>query len=701
MNRNTDKKNNNNFTLNKNTKFFMQGKITKPVSHAFSIVLRDMSKVFGGEHNIKSAPNGCDILVKYKNDSEINIPETYSIQYIWDNSENKTKMVIEGADDLGVIYGLLHISTHFLGVEPFWFWAEKEPEKKEQISIPAENYISKPHFVKYRGWFINDEVCLLGWTDNFPPQEDVWQPVFEALLRCGGNMIIPGLEEPADEVMQWDLASEMGLYLTQHHASPMKAKMFSRAYPDKKASYDENRDLFEKLWTDAMDESKDKNYIWALGFRGQGDCPFWEQDKSYNTPEKRGELISRVIKKQHKLLKDRLGDVPCITYLYGEAMELYEQGFIEIPEDVIKIWSDNGFGKMVSRRQNNINPRIRALPSPGDKGQHGLYYHITFHDLQASNHLTMLPLEPEFVHSELKKAFDLNANKYLILNCGNIKPHIYFLDLVAEMWNKGDVCVEEHFSDFCKKYYSAVPEAVMECYREYFNATIQYGEHYDEKAGEEFYHHSVRQVIARWMQHGNEKTINDLLWATGDIPFTEQVKWLYDKCEPAIESWEKLLNKCNNVLEMLEGGEKDFFKDGILLQVKLNLSGCKGLMYLCRSALTYKEGNLPLAYVYASQAIWDFSKSQYDLKEAEHGKWENFYRYDWLTAVKSTIYCLEGLRKHIRIQGDAPDLFYWRWHYLLPETERVMYPEFINREPMEDDVLAEKLKEYFIKRNEF
>ena len=35
---------------------------------------------------------------------------------------------------------------------------------------------------------------------------------------------------------------------------------------------------------------------------------------------------------------------------------------MQIPEDVILIWADNGYGKMVSRRQGNHNPRVSALP---------------------------------------------------------------------------------------------------------------------------------------------------------------------------------------------------------------------------------------------------------------------------------------------------------------------------------------------------
>lgn len=60
-------------------------------------------------------------------------------------------------------------------------------------------------------------------------------------------------------------------------------------------------------------------------------------------------------------------------------MELYQQGLIELPDNVIMIWADNGYGKMVSRRQGNHNPRVPALPGEGlGDRRHGVYYHVSF-----------------------------------------------------------------------------------------------------------------------------------------------------------------------------------------------------------------------------------------------------------------------------------------------------------------------------------
>ncbi|MDN3722207.1 glycosyl hydrolase 115 family protein [Roseibium salinum] len=178
--------------------------------------------------------------------------------------------------------------------------------------------------------------------------------------------------------------------------------------------------------------------VWTLGFRGQGDCPFWEQDPEYDTPERRGALISRAIRRQYDMLQAVIPGAPCLTYLYGEITELYRQGHITFPPGVAKIWSDNGYGRMVSRRQGNHSMRIPSLPQPDEDGPHGIYYHATFHDLQASSHLTMLPVSTVLLVDELETAFEAGADDVLLINCGNVRPHVFTLDVFfASLWRDG------------------------------------------------------------------------------------------------------------------------------------------------------------------------------------------------------------------------------------------------------------------------
>lgn len=56
--------------------------------------------------------------------------------------------------------------------------------------------------------------------------------------------------------------------------------MFARDYPGLKPSYTEHPAEFEGLWQEAIDAYDGRKVIWAVGFRGQGDMAFWENDDS-------------------------------------------------------------------------------------------------------------------------------------------------------------------------------------------------------------------------------------------------------------------------------------------------------------------------------------------------------------------------------------------------------------------------------------
>ncbi len=139
-------------------------------------------------------------------------------------------LVIQASDELGFIYGIYEISRTFLGVPAFWFWNDQEPQHREEVRIPdGYQFRSKPFRVKYRRWFVNDEVLLHTWMVD-REKDKPWEMVFEALLRCGGNMVIPGTDRNARKYAA--LASGMGLFITHHHAEPLGADMFARVYPD-------------------------------------------------------------------------------------------------------------------------------------------------------------------------------------------------------------------------------------------------------------------------------------------------------------------------------------------------------------------------------------------------------------------------------------------------------------------------------------
>lgn len=669
----------NNFEFNAQTRIIVEDS-SKPVEWAANVLRRDMKRVF-----CTASGQGVQNEIHVKTGAE-GAPETFLLTF--SDEGGKQILTVTGTDIRGTIYGLLYLSRTYLHVPPFHFWNDTPPARLERALIPQQTYRSKPFKVRYRGFFINDEVLLLGWHDDRYDRM-TWEPAFEALLRCGGNMVIPGTGEVSRHTRQ--LASEMGLIITHHHAEPMGAKMFLTAYPDEDPSYLKNQKLFETLWREAIEEQKDSDVIWTLGFRGQGDQPFWDDDPSLNTPKARGELISSIIKRQYDILHEYFDNPICCTNLYGEIMQLYKDGYITIPDGVIKIWADNGYARMVSRRQWNLNPRVPALPKPGDTGPHGLYYHVTFHDLQASNHLTMLPNPPSLVASELQKAFESGADEYLICNCGNIRPHTYLLDLVSKLWTDGAADVEEHLKQFTQTYFPDDCDAVAECLREYFDCPIQYGPNEDEHAGEQFYHYPMRSIISHWIKGKGSETETELLWATGNVPFDEQVAWYEEKLKSAVDRWRAFLLKCERVRASMKGNKAPF-EDGVLLQAKLHKLGCEAALKFCEGYWKMQAQDPLEAYLCVSEAMRIAKSAVSALKPAEHGKWVHFYRNECMDGLRLTVYALNTTRRWIRALGDDSLFLSWERGYVWDKRFNRVLLQTTTTPQMDDDELYDRLK---------
>ncbi len=670
----------------------LEARSTAPVQHALRMLTRDIETVLGTKPQlVKGADEHADLTIRYvgKDESPLRF-EAFGFRF-----PSADAMVIAGSDDLGLVYGMLEFSKRFLGIQPFWYWMDQTIARVDQIVIPRTPYDSPARKVRYRGWFVNDEVCLIGWKKPYPPSREVWEPVFEALLRCGGNMVIPGTDLPRDGV-HYEVAAEMGLWVTHHHAEPLGAEMFLRAYPGKHASYQLHPELFEALWDEAIQEQKDKKVVWVLSFRGQGDQPFWEQDPAFDTPEKRGAMIGRVVRKQYDMIRNAVSEPVCSVALYGEIAELYKGGYIDLPADIIKVWADNGYGKMVSRRHGNLNHRVPSLPSAEDGGKHGVYYHVMFHDLQASNHLTLFPGPASFLKEELEGAFEAGADEYLLVNCGNIRPHAYALDVVRELWSEEHTDIDAHLKAFVQNYFSEshAPELAA-LYRSYADAAIPYGPNPDDWAGDEYYHHPARKIIGHWLSGRGEQADPRLKWAAGEESFPDQVRLFRERLEVGMTKWADWLAQCEAVIAKLGADDARRASDHLRFHGVLHLTGCEGFYWLCRSYEAYREGRFPQAFVHASQSLWKYSESLDVLRQAEHGKWESFYRADWLTNIECTVNNVDTLRRFIRMHGDSPDFFLWYKEFLMPETEKYIYLENTHRNPLSDDKLAGLLKAHF------
>ena len=641
------------FLLNRNTVISANQSDDMPVQLAIQNLKRDISKAC----KRSDASGGEIILVKGLQEKEcfqLNICQGY--------------LEIQAADTLGFVYGLYEISHTILGIQPFWFWNDQKIVERDAFEItPDFKYQSEPFAIKLRGWFVNDEVLIHTWSVN-GRKEEPWEMVFEALIRCGGNMVIPGTDRNGTKYRK--LASNMGLMITHHHAEPLGAEMFARKYPELIPSFDQFPDKFIGLWKAGIESQKDMHVIWNLGFRGQGDRPFWADDPQYQTSKARGELMGSLIRIQYDMVKKVDPNAICCTNLYGETMELYKEGYLDFPEDVIKIWADNGYGKMVSRRQNNHNPRIEALPTDSDHGMHGIYYHVSFYDLQAANHITMLTNSVDFVCSELNRVVAHGITDYWIINCSNVKPHVYYLDLIATMWKSGKVDIKEHEGNYITTYYGKKDvQAVKQCLNDYHKYAVSYGPNEDDHAGEQFTNYVPRMLISQYMKDRNTKQ-KDLLWATDAKDLKGQIDWYMKLCQEAAKGYRLYCRECEGAVLSMEHHAAELMKDSLLLQAKIYAYCFSGAYEASKGLLYALNQDYQLGFYHAGLAREQYDQAYSCLHEREHGKWNGFYQNECLTDIRQTAWVLEGLMSYIRNMGDGPHFNAWQREFLYAEEDR-------------------------------
>ena len=155
------------FKLSRNTTLLSDAVTEKAVELACERLRRDMEKT------LTDIVKNRNRIILCKKDLK---PEQYELEV------TEQEITIYGADARSFIYALNYLSETYLGVLPFWFWNDQKMEVKSYVEIPCGIYHSEPDRIRYRGWFINDEVLISHWTAGVS-KDYPWEMVFEALTE--------------------------------------------------------------------------------------------------------------------------------------------------------------------------------------------------------------------------------------------------------------------------------------------------------------------------------------------------------------------------------------------------------------------------------------------------------------------------------------------------------------------------------------
>jgi hypothetical protein len=589
--------------------------------------------------------------------------EAFAFSIVSSQSEGKSKRVVclTGADVRGTIYAIYEFSQKILGVDPMYLWTDKEPEKHSSILLPVDfAHVYPSPIFRYRGFFINDEDLLTGWAPPAKGEQTgislhAWDQVFETILRLKGNMIVPGSWIFPDDA-QVHAATERGLIVNQHHATPLDVNV-ARWPKDVPYNFSTHPEILERAWTNAVAAYRpDDDILWSLGLRGLSDQSYANLDPSVrNNDPLLGQRISEAIAEQMKIVRARFPNARFITNLWQEGDRLMREGYLQIPPEVTLVWADSGYGDM------GDGGRVAA-------GQ-GAYIHVAMMNYHTNQLSEMVSVEK--LQTELGRYIHAGATGFLLVNTSDIRPVAMTARGVMEIAWGG---VPKEISDGDGLYYrrwaseeygAKSANATEEVYKQYFAAVelqkpipVPGAPQFVLRlVGDQHYHTDARYfILDRLSGHQTDilpsqspKWSQPRVENPGDVLALRALRNLdIENCAAAQPRWDAVWNKAVAVESLVDPARRNYYKAEVLTMITINRESNRMLLDVARAVGDDDAGQAEKARREIDDALAALDTIQKSMSAAEHGKWKNWYRGDWLTGVHRTRELVQAYANHLK-----------------------------------------------------
>jgi hypothetical protein len=187
--------------------------------------------------------------------------------------------------------------------------------------------------------------------------------------------------------------------------------------------YDNNAATIKTLFEKRCTETANYESMYTMGMRGEHDSPMIVGEDNSDAQVK---LLEQVIADQRDILSTKTGkkteELPQVFIPYKEVLEYYQKG-LQLPEDISLVWTDDNYGYI--RQLSNPEEQLRS-------GGAGIYYHTSYWG-RPHDYLWLNSTNPVLMWEEMAKAYTFQSRNLWILNCGDIKPHEYNIELFLDM----------------------------------------------------------------------------------------------------------------------------------------------------------------------------------------------------------------------------------------------------------------------------
>lgn len=585
--------------------------------------------------------------------------ELSEIRHKWENyvirtvGEDNDTVIIAGSDERGTMWGIYEFSRCFLDMDPLYLWTDFTPEKKKNVRLPKTNIVDGPRSFRFRGWFINDEDLLEGFSKGGPQEkgydfhkdyDTALGMLIETALRMKQNLLIPcshlDIENPDEENLV-RMITERGLYISMHHQEPVGVHQFTadrywkeRGIED--INYFEYREEYEQLWRRYIKKwSQYENVIWQLGLRGRGDRPVWYNATGIPTSiQDRGKLISDAIQKQMDIImeENQGKDILSSSTLWMEGMELYHENVLRFPEGTKVIFADFAPEQMWGEGYYTA-PREA-------KRDYGLYYHVGFwgcgpHLIQGNS--------PDKIYYNYRNAVNKGDNDYSILNVANFREFVYNIKCVADItWNIDGFETEQYCLDWCQKEFKGENSSELaEIYKEYFKCFYEMDTALI--PGQMLLMDGMlRRVALKLIEiiKGSELRKPDIQnkrlfdFQTVD----DFIQYYENAAKEGISRFKKLYCKAIPAVSTITKDRQPFFVSNMIVQIEIALGLYSWVYYLCLAAENRRSiGDNTTYQFYLNEAEFALSKIIMDRRKAAISKWEHWYDGDSLMNIEESL----------------------------------------------------------------
>lgn len=479
-------------------------------------------------------------------------------------------LVVVGSDRRGTAYGLLSLSRA-IGVSPWYWWMDAPVEHRNSIYLSVNAYDAATPSVKYRGIFINDEDWgLLRWAKrNFEKElgnigPKTYEKVCELLLRLNANMLAPAMHEASTAFYQIpqnkEVADRYGIIITASHCEPLLLNTASEWHKDRYGdwNYNTNSERIDSVLNARVVETSPYENAYVIALRGLHDRAM----SGAENLDSRKATVQRALLNQRKILSDVLGkdasEIPQFFTPYKEVLDVYNQG-LELPDDVTIVWPDDNYGYM--KRLSGPKEQLRS-------GRSGVYYHSSYLG-RPHDYLWMNTTSPTLMYEELRKAYDSTADRYWLLNSGDIKSCEFAVDFFLSMAYDIDSFSYERAASYRSEWLCGMlGEKNRDAYRSIFD---------------EFYHQAFirKPEFMGWGyqwttdKHGNERNTDT------DFSFAN-----YREAERRLEAYRKISSETEALMAQLPSSHIPCFYQSVYYPVKacelmsrMVLSGQKNRWY--------------------------------------------------------------------------------------------------------------------------